>query len=508
MSDGLQIESARGDQPGADFLATFGGLDMTRMRTDGWGNPSTGHGVEGDKNAGVVWMGGTWMWDVLLESLFQYNDLARTIVSALPEWGLRHGFELALEAKDALEAQRVESAVRRKLRELKSHQRELRAAKWGQLYGGGLLLLGAIDGGKTSEPLNLDKLADLRWLRVVAARYVTKATVDTDPLSERLGEGVIYRVNDPRAPGGDQLWHHTRVIVYPGVETTDETKLQKPGGWDLSVLDHVVSRLSLHDSLWDYTGSMMADGSQGVWTIQGLQAASVTGNYSALQARFRAAEQARSIFKSLLLDANGEKFEYVSRQFAGVADLLAQSAVRTAAAAQMPVTVLYGQSPAGLNATGESDIRLWYDRVEQYQEDVLHPGARRIVELILRSKSGPTAGKEPEGWELKYRPVRKATPMEEAELRARQAQIDTAYINNFVLSAVEVAVNRFTSEGWSGETQIDVEARRVALKESLTQLIDNVRQATSARTSVSPAGSLAAPSSTGPSQAPKLPGGE
>lgn len=92
------------------------------------------------------------------------------------------------------------------------------------------------------------------------------------------------------------------------------------------------------------------------------------------------------------------------RQFSGLNGLLAQSAIRTAAAAQMPVTVLFGQSPAGLNATGE-----------------------------------------------------KATPMEEAELRAGQAQIDSAYVSANVLSADEVAVSRFASEGWSAETQIDLE---------------------------------------------------
>ena len=88
--------------------------------------------------------------------------------------------------------------------------------------------------------------------------------------------------------------------------------------------------------------------------------------------------------------------------------------------------------------------------------------------LILRSNAGPTKGQAPEHWKVNFRPVRKATPMEEAELRARQAQIDNAYVTANVLSADEVAVSRFTSEGWSAETQIDLERRRAAIEAGAT----------------------------------------
>ena len=112
---------------------------------------------------------------------------------------------------------------------------------------------------------------------------------------------------------------------------------------------------------------------------------------------------------------------YVHRQFGGIADLLAQSAIRASATAQMPATILCGQSPAGQNATGENDIRRWYGRVEQYQEDVLRSRLERIVQVVLLSKRGPTNGVEPKDWRTTFRPVRKETPMEGAELRARQA---------------------------------------------------------------------------------------
>lgn len=464
-----------------------GPLDMIARRLDagltwlaGWTNPTTGQGTDRDKLRGNQWAGGIIMSTPLLEDLFAFNDLAYAIVTALPEWGLRHGFDLALgemtgePGGGAADAQRVESALRSKLDELGAHELQVLAGTWGQLHGGGLILLGARDGKKTNEPLDLENLKSLEWIRVVpgAQEYVNVESRDAQVDSGRFGEPVIYRVQEIFAGVAAEptLWHYTRVIRYPGARTPPRKKQQKQG-WDLSILDRVVSKLSLHDTTWDNVGAMVADGSQGVWKIKGLMQAALTGKAGALQERFRIADQARSMFRSLLLDSDGESFDYVHRQFGGIADLLAQSAIRTAAAAQMPVTVLYGQSPAGMNATGESDIRLWYDRVEQYQEDVLRSRLEQLVRLVLRSKEGPTGGVEPPAWRVNFRPVRKETPMEGAELRARQAQIDVAYINAGVLAALEVALSRFTSEGWSGETQIDVPAREKAMRAAIMQLV-------------------------------------
>lgn len=435
----------------------------------GWLDPITGQGDPArDKRAGLMWGGGVPMRSETLASLFAYNDLAHVIVTALPEWGLRHGWDLALGERNAVDAQRVESEVRKQLDQLRAHEVQREGATWGQLYGGGLVLIGAADGQATDQPLDVDALERVEFLRAVERTHVRVAELHDDPAGGDFGTPRVYQVEE-RTPVGTTAtrWHASRVLRYPGALTPERVRRHNRG-WDLSVLDRVAAKLSLHDSLWDNVGAMVADGSQGVWKIKGLFNAVVSGRRDQLESRFAIADRTRSLFRSLLLDADSEDFSYVHRQFSGIAPLLAQSAIRTAAAAQMPVTVLFGQSPAGLNATGESDIRLWYDRVESYQEDVLRPRLERLVTLILRSSAGPTKGQAPEHWKVNFRPVRKATPMEEAELRARQAQIDNAYVSARVLSAEEVAVSRFTSEGWSAETQIDLKRRRAAIEAGAT----------------------------------------
>jgi hypothetical protein len=57
-------------------------------------------------------------------------------------------------------------------------------------------------------------------------------------------------------------------------------------------------------------------------------------------------------------------------------------------AADIPATRLLGQSPAGMNATGESDLRNYYDRLQAMQSVEMTPAMARLDECIIRSALG------------------------------------------------------------------------------------------------------------------------
>ncbi|GAJ90769.1 hypothetical protein RRH01S_01_02350 [Rhizobium rhizogenes NBRC 13257] len=57
-------------------------------------------------------------------------------------------------------------------------------------------------------------------------------------------------------------------------------------------------------------------------------------------------------------------------------------------AADIPVTRLLGQSPAGLNATGDADMRNYHDRIQAIQELDFTPAMSRLDECLIRSATG------------------------------------------------------------------------------------------------------------------------
>jgi hypothetical protein len=135
--------------------------------------------------------------------------------------------------------------------------------------------------------------------------------------------------------------------------------------------------------------------------------------------------------------------------------MLDRFAIRIAAAGDIPVTRLMGQSPAGLNATGNADIRFWYDKISGLQDRKLRPR----LEYIALVTFAALKIKEPEHWSFRFRPLWQETAKETADARMVQAQADAIYITNCVLSAEEVALARFGGDEYSYDTPVDFEAR-------------------------------------------------
>ena len=94
-----------------------------------------------------------------------------------------------------------------------------------------------------------------------------------------------------------------------------------------------------------------------------------------------------------------------------------------AGAADIPVTRLLGQSPAGLSATGDSDTRNYYDMIAARQELDLRPQLERLDRLIAHSE-----GLDPGALSFAFRPVvaaRRRRP--QAALALQKAQATQIY---------------------------------------------------------------------------------
>ncbi len=151
----------------------------------------------------------------------------------------------------------------------------------------------------------------------------------------------------------------------------------------------------------------------------------------------------------------------------GLPEMVDRSWQRLASAARMPLTVLMGMSPAGMNATGESDTRHWYDQVKSYQEHALRPRLLRLVRCIARGLQ-----LDPLAWDVCFPSLWQTTEKENAELRKLVAETDAMYIDKGVLLPEEVALSRFGASGYSTETHVDLEAREAMLKAETEKAVD------------------------------------
>lgn len=111
--------------------------------------------------------------------------------------------------------------------------------------------------------------------------------------------------------------------------------------------------------------------------------------------------------------------------WAGMPEIIDRYLQLVAGAADIPLTRLLGQAPAGLNATGESDLRNYYDGIAARQANEIRPLLDRIDAVMLRSLFGAMPS---DAW-YAFAPLWQLTPQDRAavdKLNAEVAAIDAA----------------------------------------------------------------------------------
>lgn len=385
---------------------------------------------------------------------------------------------------EALELQDIELGTLLQFKEALNYERA---------YGGGAILLGVDDGGMDlTTPLDETRIKSINFINayrggwdgeILAWRYYN------DPRKANFGMPAVYQlrnlgvpISSPPAPGekvtqafqptvtstgGPILYyvHESRLLVFPGVAVSRRARVQMRG-WGDSIFTRVNEVLAQYGQTWQGVSVLMQEWAQGVLQIDGLAASLATNSVEGqglLMTRALALQLSQSVARMRIIDSK-EKFSREVTPLSGVAEVLQQFALRLAAAADMPVALLMGQAPAGLNATGASDIRFFYDRIASRQNDRMMPQWRRFKRLQMLSKSGPTHGHLPDRWRVEPRGLYQATDSELADIRYKQSQTDSAYLDRGVVTPEEIAGSRFGGSQYSVDTTIDPEGRAAAAK--------------------------------------------
>lgn len=434
-----------------------------------------------------------------LAAIYAGGDIAERIAKSLPEKSLKQGYGLASSNGD-MDPEELQQQAKEVLAEadrIGLRDKMLEGDVWGRVYGLGGIVMGVSGSGAPNEELIDDNATSLDWIMVVDRREIIPASYYTDPTSQKFGEVEFYRVQPvtafsgpiPRrsrgmpanfgsASGNEDpanivlmglIIHETRFVRFGGALTSRRDR-QTNQGCDLSIYQKTFKTLQQTETNWDSVCQLMADMSQGVFSIEGMIKLIAAGNEQALLTRMQALDMGRSTARAIVLDAEKEKFERIVTPLGGVDEIIMRTWQRLAAAAEMPLTVLFGVSPAGMNATGESDVRLWYDNVQAHREHVLGPRLLRIMRLLSKTL-GHTAS---DSWEITWPSLWQMTAPEQADFRLKTVQADDIEIKNGTSLPEEVALTRYANgdEFNGGKLQIDVDARKAGLQHAIDDIVN------------------------------------
>lgn len=405
-------------------------MKLQKIR-DAWQNLLTGLGTSQDRTLRTSFLRGCTKTESELTAIYRHNWLARRVVDALPQRALARG----VSEKTPWPASYAEINF---ANEAWPEGAFLRAASLGRLYGGSGLYLGFNQGEDLTQPAPPSARAEFVDVFSRFELQCAKATAaekgvpqgqrerwpgqwrEENPASALFGQPLVWELAFGTNPRKGLRFHHSRMIRFSGTSkppeaTAGEQASSERGAlddrdWSDSVLLSVWEDIQRYGVFWQNVDQLISVGSVGWLKMRGLFEALSTENADAIRARVDVFNQSLSTARLMMLDSDGnEEYGREAVSFAGVAEVLQELQLATAGAVKQPVTELFGRAPAGMNATGESDLQNWDSEVTGYQKRQLQPRASRYASALQGS---PVA--------IEFPPVRVPSEAEVEEQRAKR----------------------------------------------------------------------------------------
>ena len=432
---------------------------IQQIKKDGWANLLSGLGTKADKGKHTHAVPNGFLLDMELETIYADDGLGANIVDFLPEDMMKRGWHYKF--KDKKEGMEDLSKVYDDFfKSIRAYDKIERALKWTRLYGGGILLLGAYDGNRLEEPLNIRAIKTFENLKMIPRNNVIYGSLEfqTDPSKPRYGEVEYYNVNF--RVGNDKFVservHYSRVIELHGIEipTSDASIIPAEFRfWGLSVFQRVQDRLKDVAGAFGSLSNLFHELSIGKYKYADLaETLSLPDGDKMVQKRLQAMDIMKSTFHSVIMDT-AEDYIRENVSFTGTSDVLYQFFMMICASSGYPMTRLFGISPGGLNSTGDGDIYQYYDKVESKQRTELLPILDRLISIFSEWKNI-------EKPEIEFNPLEQMTEKEQAELEEKKANTERTkaetyqkYIDMGIMDPVVVEELEF------GNTIKDIRAR-------------------------------------------------
>lgn len=401
---------------------------------DGYGNVIAGIGQGRDKPSRGFYYNHTYS-DVELVAAYETSFLPRRIVDTVAEDATRRWRKWTTE-KDLispLEKEEQRSGI------LKAVEKAIKNAR----LLGGCAVYFPVRGQKADTPFVAGTVGkgDLRRVILFPQNELREGELDQDFDSENFGKPTYYILGRP--DGTDVKIHHSRLMIFTG----DERPLglgRETNYWGRSILQTVLNATKNVDGSVSAIATLILEARIDVINIKGLMAqlAGRPGYEQELLKRFGMASMSKSVNGTLILD-EGEQYQQKSQTYGSLPELLDRFFQYVSGACGIPVTRLFGTSPGGMNATGESDIRHYYDRVQTLQNNTITPAMANFDEALIRS----ALGRRPKGIFYTWRSLWQTTEKENSDIALNIAKTGDIMVKSGMIDSYSMGHAVVTSLG-------------------------------------------------------------
>lgn len=380
----------------------------------------------------------------LLTTLYRENWIVQNVIATIPDDITRKWYDL----KTSIAPQYLDRFTQQE-RRTKLREQVRKGMYWGRLYGGaaGIMMIKGQD--DMSQPLDLDMVAPDSFLGLqVLDRWTgvfPSSDLVTDPEDPDFGLPDYYSIRDEERQVMVANVHHSRVLRFTGRELPWLEQVVELY-WGESELEAIYEELMRRDNVAANIAALTFRANVNYMESDGLDQLLGTAN-TEMQRRFWNTLQAQSIMESnfgLRVINKGDAIHNTQYTFTGLSDVYDRVMMDVAGAARTPVTKLFGRSPAGLNATGESDMKNYYD----YIDGVRETSFRAVIERLLPVLALSAWGVIPDDLDIDFPPMDTPNAIEVADVAQRKTSaIIAAYQADMLdLSTARQELNNLDDE--------------------------------------------------------------
>lgn len=441
-----EAERRRLNERGREILRRKNGA-VRPHREDGYVNLLNKYGTKQDNSEAYKFEREPVIPDMQLTGLYEGNGLFSKIIDTPAEEALKHGFDLNLKSNE------MNAFVDEVLDDLEWDEKATTAIKWARLYGGALIVMLIDDGRGLEEPVDWEHIRSIDELRVYE-RSIVQPDYASLYQQDYGGKGVGNRVSKFGQPEyyyvssiyGSFKVHESRCLVFRNGVLPEQTSNATYLFWGMP--EYVRIRRALRETVTAHTDSvkLLERSVQAIYSMKGLASLLTTddGENQVLK-RLQLVDTSRGLLNSIAIDSEGEQYDFKTFQFSGVKDVIDATCNMLSALTNIPQTILFGRSPAGMNATGDSDFESYYNFVEKIQRLMLKRNLRTLLDVVFRAgiASGDVA-EEPD-YKLEFKPLWSLSDTEQAavdQTKAQtalvKAQTAQAYVDMQALDPTEV----------------------------------------------------------------------
>lgn len=234
-----------------------------------------------------------------------------------------------------------------------------------RLFGGAGIFIGTDQ--DLTQPLSVERIQSggIKYLTVLDRRELAAGEVETDPLNEYYNRPKYYTVSGSKNQTQMHPSHFAILMGEPSMDVIND-------GWGLPVLQHCLDAVKNADGAAANIASMIFEANVDVIGIPDLTSNLANGGAEferQLLARFALFAQGKGVAGVGILDKE-EEYTRNAVNFSTLPELLEKFIVLAGAADGIPVSRFLGTSAAGLNATGEGDMEVYFDKIQAMQSDL------------------------------------------------------------------------------------------------------------------------------------------